>query len=271
MIRIFDADGTLHFSAFKKLALSGVQYLHAVNSSVEPTRDMRIGTIVHFLLLGPRPTAKPLVRYTGAIRRGKEWDAFEAANVGSEIVSLTEWNEAEQIAESVRRSPIARVRLEGARLEVPLEWEESGIKCSTSGVDIIPVCGDIGDLKTTPTTYPPKWQAHAFNMLYPQQLAFYRRGMLANGHDPKKLFVLGVERKAPFEVVELDLTPELLSLADKSLTLWFEDLRRNMLSIPEPETIYDWPGYAQAPVQWAPPKWAAEDDEDELEGEEVAA
>lgn len=268
-IRILDEDGTLHFSHLKKLSLSGVQYLHAVNNPIDPTRDMRVGTVTHFLLFGPRPTAKPIVCYRGGIRRGKDWDAFKAEHAGAEIVTVEEWDEAEQMAESVRRSPIARARLEGARFEVPLRWEESGIPCSTSGVDIIPVGDDLGDMKTTATTHPATFMRHAFRMHYPQQLAFYRRGAIANGLKVRDLFILGVERKAPFEVVELTLTEAMMTFADKTLTLWLEELRRNMLSIPEPQTVYDWPGYAQAPIAWDVPPWAAED-EDELD-EEAAA
>lgn len=273
-VRTLDEDGTVHFSHLKKLALSGVQYLHAVNTTIEPTRAMLIGTAVHQMILGPRPGAKRLARFDGATRRGKEWEAFKLANHDAEIISATEWAEAEAIAASVRLSPIARRRLEGARFEVPLRWEESGIPCSTSGVDIIPVGGGLGDLKATFSTHPETFKRHAFRMLYPMQLAFYRRGARANGIDVSEMFILGVESKAPYEVVELRLTPDLADMADRTISLWIEDLRRNMLAIPTPETIYDWPGYAQAPVEWDVPPWerGGELDEDENEdGEEAAA
>lgn len=268
MVRILDADGTLHFSQFKKLAKSGVKYLSACNREIKPSRDMLIGTIAHFILLGQRDGAKPLVVYKGGIRRGKEWEAFQAENDGAEIVTPQEWDEAEHMAAAVRRSPIAMRRLDGARFEVPLRWEENGIPCSTSGVDIIPVGSDLGDLKTTASTDPESFKRHCFNMHYAQQLAFYRRGAIANGIDVRNLFILGVERDEAPEVVELKMTSDLLSLADKTLTLWFEELRRNMLSIPEPETIFDWPGYAQAPLEWDVPSWMKEDDDVQAEAAE---
>ena len=37
-VRTLDEDGTVHFSHLKNLALSGVQYLHAVNTTISPTR-----------------------------------------------------------------------------------------------------------------------------------------------------------------------------------------------------------------------------------------
>ena len=263
MIRIFHPDGTVHFSNLKKLALSGVQYLHSVNTDFEPTSDMKIGSVVHYLILGARPGAKRLVKFDGKWRRGKEWEAFAEKNADAEILTATEWEEAVLIAEAVTRSPVAQRRLKNARFEVPLKWEENGIPCSTDGVDIIPLGDDLGDLKTTRCTHPETFKRQCFNMNYAQQLAFYRRGARANGIAVKDLFILGVENRAPYEVVELLLTEDLIDHADRSVSLWLEDLRRNMLAIPEPQSIYDWPGYAEAPVQWDVPPWM------KLGGEEI--
>lgn len=266
-LRVVGEDGTVHFSDLKKLALSGRQYLHAVNTPHEPTSAMLVGTCVHFLVLGARPGAKPLVKYDGT-RRGKEWDAFRAAHLDAEILNATEWATAERIAEAIKADPVARVRLEGARYEVPLTWEEDGLKCSTSGVDIVTADGALGDLKTTPTTYPPHFMSHAFRMLYPQQLAFYRRGARANGIAlPKGLFLLGAETKAPYEIVDLELTENMLEFADRTVTLWLEKLRVLIDACPAPRCVTEWPGYAQAPMPWDAPAWAGEDAAEEDEGE----
>lgn len=269
-LRILGEDGTLHYSDLKKIALSGRQYLHAVNTPTEPTSAMLIGTAVHLLVLGPRHGAKPVEVYEGKTRQGKEWTAFREANPDVEILTVKEWDRAQAIAEAVKADPIAQARLTDAHLEVPLTWEESGIRCSTSGIDIITASGALGDLKTTTSTEPEAWQRQAFRMLYPQQLAFYRRGARANGFTlPAGLFLLGVETKPPFEVVDLELTEGMIDFADRSLTLWLEKLRACMLSCPEPRHVTDWPGYAQSSVTWDVPAWH-ESDEDE-EDEEAAA
>lgn len=271
MIRTLHEDGTLHYSAFKKVSLSGVQYLHATNEPFEPTSDMKIGSCTHFLLFGKRPSAKRLAKWEGPRRQGKEWEAFAAKNADAEILTSSEWDEAERVAEGVMRSPLARRRLQDARFEVPLKWEEHGIPCSTDGVDIVQAVGDLGDLKTTRSTNPEAFKRQCFNMLYAQQLAFYRRGALANGIKVKDCFILGVENRAPYEVVELVMTEDLIAHADKSITLWFEDLRRNMLACPEPQSIYDWPGYAEAPVTWDVPPWMTKGEAVELVEEDAAA
>lgn len=271
-LRICDEDGTHHFSQIKRIAESGTQYLHACNTPFEPTADMRIGTVVHFLILGQRPGAKPIVVWRGKVRNGKEWEAFEAENAHAEIISQKELASAEQIAAAVLRSPVAMARLKGARFEVPLRWEENGLLCSTSGVDILTSSNpaDISDLKSTSTTQPDALTRQSFKMSYPQQLAFYRRGARANGINVRGLFLLGVARKAPHEVVELELTEAMIEFADRTLDLWLEKLRVCRLSCPEPRTVNDWPGYAEAPVVWDVPAWAAEEDEDEASEEDAA-
>jgi hypothetical protein len=269
-LRVLDADGSVHFNQLKKLALSPRQYLYAANHEIEPTRAMLIGTIVHLLVLGPRPGAKRIVRFSGPRRQGKVWDEFSAANADAEIVTATEWAEAEAIADAVSADPVARMRLDGARFEVPLTWEDHGFRCSTSGVDIITTRCALGDLKVTTSTFPAAWERHAFKMLYPQQLAFYRRGATANGIDLSGgLFCLGVESKPPHEIVDLSLSQEMIDFADRSITLWLEKLRVLVESCPSPTSLADWPGYAQSPVSWELPAWmqgeAEADDEDETE------
>jgi hypothetical protein len=273
-MRVLAEDGTLHYSDLKKIALSGRQYLYGVNNPTKPTAAMLLGTCAHMLVLGPRKGAKPLRKFEGKARRGKAWEDFEERwGATSEILTAPEWERAERIAEAVLADPVALARLEGATFEVPLEWEESGIRCSTSGLDIVRARA-VGDFKSTITTFPDAWTRHAFKMLYPMQLAFYRRGARANGLDVSEgLFLLGVETKPPYEVVDLELTEAMIDFADRTVSLWLEKLRGMILSCPEPRHVTDWPGYMQAPVPWDVPSWHRdeEEDEEEEESEEDAA
>ncbi len=255
--RTCDADGTHHYSQIKKLALSGKQYIHAVNTPFEPTPAMLLGTAVHAIVLGERPGA-PVVVYPGQTRQGKAWDEFEKAHEGAEIVTATEWSRAETIAAAVMRDPLALRYLDGARKEVPLAWEDNGIKCSTSGIDIVPD-GMIGDLKTTTTVQPEKLGYQARSMHYAEQLCFYRRGCIANGIDVSKgLFLLCVETKAPYEVVPFELTEQRIDVAERTLSLWMEKLR-----------IFtdagQWPGYTQSPIPLDVEAWERDDEDEEAE------
>ncbi len=254
-LRMFAEDGTVHFSDLKKVADSGVQYLHAINTPHEPTRAMLIGTGVHHVVLGQRHGSN-VVRFPGDKRVGKEWKDFAAQHAGADILTVPEWDEAEQIATAVLTDPVAREYLSGARFEVPLSWTDGDMKCSTSGVDIIQP-GRIGDLKTTNTTEIEKWQRQALSFSYHCQMAWYRRGCIANGIDVSHgMFLLGVDVKPPHEVVVLEMSEDLIDLAERTLSLWLERLKVYIAS-------RQFPGRAQSAVVWTVPAWMREDDEDD--------
>ncbi len=254
--RTCDEDGTHHFAQLKMLAFSGKKYLHACNTKFDPTRAMLIGTGVHHIVLGPRPGASVL-RYPGDARKGKGWTDFVKEHPGADILTVPEWDEAEEIATSVLTDPVAMARLTGARFETPLTWEDNGIKCSTSGIDIISNDGEeLCDLKTTNTVEPEAWKRQAFKMFYPMQMAWYRRGARANGIPASRgLYLLGVETRAPFEVVELELTEGMIDLAERTISLWLEKLKVFT-------ECKRWPGYAQSSVPMDVPAWMREDDEE---------
>lgn len=263
-LRVLDADGTVHFSSLKKIAKSGQQYLQTVNTPFAPTTPMLIGTASHMLILGQRPGAPPVLRYEGKARKGDAWADFEEANPDADILTAPEWAKAEQIAASVKSDRAALARLTGARFETSLTWEENGMRCSTSGVDILTSDDALGDLKTTNTADPEAWMRQAFKLHYPQQLAWYRRGARANGIACSGgLFLLGVETSPPFEVVDLDLTEGMIAFADSCVSLWLERLRVLIASCPEPATVKDWPGYSQSRVPFDVPTWMREEEGDD--------
>lgn len=254
-LRTCDEDGTHHYSQLKRIPDSGVQYLHAVNTPFDPTPPMLLGTGVHVHTLGERPGA-PVHVFPGKTRSGKAWEEFAAAHTDGDILTATEWEKARQIADAVKRDPVARSYLDGAQYEVPLSWDEDGIPCSTSGVDIVPP-GMWGDLKTTSTTELEALMRQCFKMQYHCQLAFYRRGLIANGFDVSRgAFLVCVETKPPFEVVCLELAEDLLSLGDRTVSLWLERLRVFRVS-------ESWPGRAQTPVVWSVPAYMRSDEDEE--------
>lgn len=264
-LRTCDADGTHHFSQLKRIALSGRQYLHAVNSKFTPSPAMLLGTAVHAIVLGQRAD-KPVVVFAGKARSGKAWDEFEAAqHPDAEIVTAAEWARAEEIADSVLSDPVARERLDGSRFEVPLAWEEDGLKFSTSGIDILGG-GRLGDLKTSATAEPARFRRQVRDMHYAEQLALYRRGCLVHGIDVSKgMFIICAEVKAPFDVVVHQLTDRRAAKADRTLSGWIETLRNHRLSIPDARSVRDWPGHAQAAMDLDIEEWEEDEEDEETE------
>jgi hypothetical protein len=240
----------VHFSDLKKMALSPAHFRASEAEEFEATRVMRIGTIAHHIVLGPNKI-RPLVRWSGGNRAGNAWMAFAAEHKGSDIVTDTEWSEAEPIAAAVLADPVARRLLEGSRFEVPMEWVSAGIKCGTRGLDIVGPRW-VADFKATSCTEPRAWQRHAFKMLYPQQMAFYAEGCEQNAIDMSEgLFLIGVEAKLPHPVTVLRITEPLLEHARKSIAIWLERLRTCREN-------GHWPGYTQTIVDFELPAWLGE-------------
>ena len=255
-------DGRVHFSQLKQFARSPAHYRVACERPWQPTRAMRIGTIAHRLILGARP-GHEITIWDGQ-RKGSAWLEFKLANAGKEIVTMDEVVEAQAIADAALLSPVLVELLEGARCEVPLTWTDARIECATSGVDILrDRDGTIADLKTCSTTEPRRWAAHAVAMSYPAQLAFADAGARANGFEPRRHLLIGIEATAPHCVVVLELTPAMLAEGRKACTLWLERLR----SCEENDV---WPGYTDAVVPLDVPDWMAASEDDEIEIDEEA-
>ncbi len=253
-------DGVVHFSDLKRMSLSPAHYRASVEEDFEATRYMRIGTIVHFLVLGPS-NVHPLVRYDGGDRKGNAWLDFQAKTKKEhgdnvEIVTPKEWAQAVPAAESILADRNARRLLEGARHEVPISWVDSGIKCATRGLDVV---GQrwVADLKLTSCTEPRTFMRHASKMLYPQQMAFYEKGCEQNAIDMSEgMFLIGCESTPPYAVTCFRMPEPVLMHGRKSIALWLERLR----SCRE-NNFY--PAYTQTIVDFELPLWMTDGDADE--------
>jgi hypothetical protein len=272
---ITDSDGTVHFSSLKQMARSALHYKYACEHQTEPSAAMRLGTIVNYRVLGKAPR-REIVVYEGE-RRGRAWQEYKAEHDGAEIVTVAEWDDAGGIVEAVAADDRAQRLIRAARYEVPLKWADGDLPCSTSGIDIV---GHyyIADLKVVHNAEPEYLQKHAVRMWWHAQLAWYRTGLLSgtaesgpfNIHKneygvgecgftarPRSydLYLLCVESHPPHCVTVLQMTPELIEHAEKTLTRWKEQLRVCASS-------GHYPGYTQAVVPWGLPEWMWEGEDE---------
>lgn len=76
------------------------------------------GTYFHCAILEPHRLEEECIVFSGAIRRGKEWDAFKEKHSKKAILTKNELEKAETLIAAVKNSPVAMRYLEGAAVEV---------------------------------------------------------------------------------------------------------------------------------------------------------
>ncbi len=247
-----------HFSDLKWFARSPAHFKEACSPRREPTRDMRVGTIGHHIVLGPHRT-RPLIKYGGDARKGKEWATFLAEHEGrGEIVTQAEWDDGDIMAQAVLADPQAAKLLAGCRREVALSWTDAGVECATDGIDFVEGSTGlyIGDLKFTNSSEPAQFSRHAIRQWWHAQMVWQQRGARANNIQADDLYLIGCESTPPYVVTVLHLAGEELELGARSLGRWLERL----VLCREAKFF---PGYTQTIAPFVVPRWLSEVDDDE--------
>jgi hypothetical protein len=211
----------------------------------DQTYSMERGTATHALLFGTR---KVVGYHEGKQRRGKEWDAFEAANTDAEILSASDYERATRMAEAVSVHADAMRVLTGTQ-EQTILWKQQGRDCRATPDNR--TIEFVTELKTTKDSQPDKFTRQAIWMGYHAQLAWYMQAMLQSGKGlPREAFIVAVESSAPYPVTVLRLTKRALEMGERLVRLWWERLRAC-------EESGEWPAYVQNIVDLDVP----EDDE----------
>lgn len=214
---------------------------HARTREEDPTtRDMERGTAVHALLFGTRK----VVGYPGQQRRGKEYDAFAAANPDSEILTMNEYAKAQAMADAVRRSAIADQYLLGT-FEKTLHFRWMGLDCRATpdvrGSDFVT------ELKTSKSSDPAQFVWHARRMHYHAQVKFQEYACEKHSIRIRDHWIVCVESEPPHPVTVFHVEPEALEEGEKLLMLWAERLKAC-------ETARSYPPYVETTVPLVWPK-----------------
>ncbi len=221
----------LHFSRLRFMARSPLHYAAA---SYEATAAMETGSAVHSLVLGGQPI---LSWEEGRPRRGKDYDAFVAANPGALILTAKAFDEARSIADAVKANPLAQRVLYGKR-EHSLSWKFGDRECAGR----LDVLGDtfVTELKVTQSSEPGKVLWQSLRMGWAAQLAWYLDGAAASGTArPEAAYIVAVESAAPYAVTVFRLTARAIEQGRATYRGWLERLLTC-------EAADEWPAYAQS-------------------------
>jgi len=242
-------DGRLHYSALRAFAKSPAHYLALLERPRTDSAPMRLGRLVHALVLGGA-----YVIFDGT-RRGKTWDEFQAQHDGEDIFTVSEHEDAQRIASAVIAHDEAMSLLAGEH-ELSLQWTLDGRECAGRIDALTPEC--VTDLKTTADAHPERFTRQAIRMGYHAQLAWYADAVASTGRPrPTRHCLVAVETEHPHVITTLELTPAAVEAGRALYRSWLAQLA-------DCERTGRWPGYAEGTIPLD--VYRATEEEDAMEG-----
>ncbi len=202
-----------HLRAYGRSAMHGA--FARTRPELPPTDAMQLGSAVDALVFGH----KTVIAWEGAVRRGKEWDAFKVQHEDKIIVPLKGFYAARNMADAIHDCRVAEPFLKGAYQKTTLfRW--NGLDCRATP-DVI---GDgfLTELKTSMCSDPNRFPWHARSMAYHAQM---RMQNLAIKDVAAACMIVCIESKEPYPVQVFQLTDKALQEGEKCLIAWSERLK----------------------------------------------
>lgn len=222
------------FHHLKAMSRSGAHAFDAFQASDRDSLAIRLGAGAHAMLFN-----QPVSVFLGAVRRGKEWDAFKARAGAGVILNAKEHAQASAIANAVRSHPTAARLLfaEGNKFEHTIIWEQNGRARRST-----PDCHSprhVVELKTTRNSDPRSFVYDALRSCYHAQVADQCAAVeFSYGTKVTDAYVVAVENVKPYVVQCYRITSRALEQGARMCRLWLEQLQAC-------EAANFWPGYQQ--------------------------
>lgn len=248
----YDRIERLNISRLKRARISPLHYRADVRHETKP---LALGTLAHLLTLEPERADGQVAVWDGKVRRGKEWDAFQAEHAGCIIATAAEVEAALTMAEAVRNHPVAASYLQHGMAEATLLWEMGSRKCK-GRVDWLDQSTDtIVDLKTAAEIDPRSFGRAVLRYATDLQLAFYADGYTAITGRTPRVVVIAVESKPPHDVI-------VYRVPDSVIARGRAEYWRLLDLLTTCEASGQWPGQAADEVELELPVWATVADEE---------
>ena len=218
---------------FAKTALSGVED--------DPTAEMSLGTTVHGIIQG----RKDILVYRGAVRRGKEWEAFREKYPTAHIVLDKEMKTAEGMAAALlaHKDAAQLLKARGVKREETIIFDYLGRICrATPDLRAGPKAHSwVAELKTTKCAKPELFRRDAERLGYHVQLAMQSEAIRqATGAAPKDHYIIAIDNRPspPWPIVVNRVDEDSIERGHRQFRLWMEQLLVC-------EASGYWPGYAE--------------------------
>ena len=258
---------SVNFSTLKHMATSPLAYQYALHTPLDGDMPaLRIGRAYHVLALdGVTAFDSAYVTYPGKQRRGKEWEAFLEQHADYEILSTAEFALVHDMVRALHEHEHAHelISTVDRHTEIPLQWTDkhTGLPCK-GRMDLVvqPGCKaaelapggepvEVWDLKSTQTVKERRLVSEMADRLYHCQLAFYRRGLVANGFRVGRCGLICQEKAGPWDVFVMQYDAGALFAADLVLDKLLERLSACLASD-------KWPGASPGTQKRGLPTWA---------------
>lgn len=206
------AIDALSSSGIKQLLKSPRHYKQMLAQSNDPTPSMRVGTLVHRLVLGE--DLLDIAVFEGKSLNSKAADVFIAEHPGMVVVTQGELDEAQTIMDAQAGKPILDIFSETEN-EIAIVGELEGVKVKAKADALYRKLGMIIDVKTCASI--EMFKKNFFNYGYHIQEAWYTRlySLLLPIHD----FVFwAVETSPPYDSMCFRVSPELHEHAVDKIT-----------------------------------------------------
>lgn len=196
----YDKTDGVNFSTIKAFDHCPASYRHLLDAPREDCDAFVFGRLAHALTLEPETVDQRWVVWDGKVRRGKEWEQFQADHAGCEIMRGADFDPAANLAKAVRTHPVASQWLADFSAEVTVVWTdaETGIacKCRLDGVG-----SDLAfDLKTTVDSSDRAMSSAMLRYSYHAQAAMYLDALAAAGQRRSQYGLIAAEKAAPHKV-----------------------------------------------------------------------
>ena len=263
----------VNYSTLKILGLkSPAHYLHALAHGGPDSSPRKLGRAVHVAALEPEKFAAEFIEYEER-RAGRFWEQFKVMHADREILSSKEMAAARRVAAAVRSHPIAAPYLAKGVAEATILWDYTvptlgGVEGFTQPlkgrVDFVSAAegGCLVDLKSTRSSAPGPFGADAARYQYHVQAAMYVDGYEAATGKRLPYLLIAVESEGPCVSQVYRIPEDLIELGRETYRDWL-----GRLNYCRRENV--WPGYADAPIDLALPRWATPSEEEVPWGDDL--
>lgn len=202
-------------SHLKEMAKSPAHYRAALEAANKRTAALEFGDAAHCYILQPHEFEKRFTSMPSTIKvkRGKEFEAFQAANEGKTILSAEDINALTGMADAFSRHTTANalVRVPEGIAEMSCFFTEPSTMANCRiRPDYLPGGAIIVDYKTTENASPSEFQRSAVKYGYDIQAGFYTLGMeLLTGISHRFVFI-AQEKKPPYEIAVYEASPDFI-------------------------------------------------------------